>query len=214
MNKISRWIIWFIPVFSFLGVLALYPSLPEKIPMQWNYNWNVSKTGPKHMILFLSALPLLMVVLFAYLPKLDPRGENYKKHKKVYELLKYVLMIFLIFLNWITIAVAFEIRLPIKAILTLVFGLLFIIIGNYLPKFKSNYFVGIRNPWVLSDDTVWRKTHKAGGYVFIGTGVMFILSAFLQIKILYTVLYFFLLASIVGLNVYSYLLYKKSGKKQ
>jgi uncharacterized membrane protein len=209
VNKNFKNIISFFAVLSYIGILILYPFLPDAIPIQWNYNWEVSNMGQKHIILLLGVLPLLLLVLFRYLPKIDPKGENYKRHEKVYELLKYILAVFLIFLNWITVAAAFEVQLPIKIILTIVFGLLLIVVGNYLPKFKSNYFIGIRNPWVLSDDTVWRKTHRVGGYIFTGTGLLLIISAFIQYKIFYIGLFYFLMVSIVGLNIYSYVLYKR-----
>ncbi|BCJ95623.1 hypothetical protein acsn021_31920 [Anaerocolumna cellulosilytica] len=212
MNKISKNIIRFFAVLSFVGILIFYPILPERIPIQWNYNWEVSKMGQKQVILLLGALPLLILILFRYLPKIDPKGENYKRHENVYELIKHVLAVFLILLNWITVAVAFEVHLPFEMILNIVFGVFFVIFGNYLPKFKSNYFIGIRNPWVLSDDTVWRKTHKAGGYIFTSTGLLFIISAFLQYKIFYMGMFYFLLVSIACLNLYSYLLYKRIHK--
>ncbi len=57
-------------------------------------------------------------------------------------------------------------------------GLLFIVIGNYLPQCKPNYFVGIKTPWTLSNEEVWRKTHRFSGKVFVVLGVIMILSIF------------------------------------
>jgi len=71
---------------------------------------------------------------------------------------------------------------PIKATFIGI-GLLFIIIGNYLPKTRSNWLIGIRTPWTLSSDITWEKTHRIGGRLFLGAGILTIISAlFLPIE--------------------------------
>ncbi len=54
-------------------------------------------------------------------------------------------------------------------------GLMFIMLGNLLPKIPSNFFAGIRTPWTLSSEEVWRKTHRCGGICFIAAGILMIL---------------------------------------
>src|SRR2546427_7244662 len=46
-------------------------------------------------------------------------------------------------------------------------GLLFIVLGNSLARVQPTWFVGIRTPWTLSSDTVWRKTHRTGGVTVV-----------------------------------------------
>lgn len=70
-------------------------------------------------------------------------------------------------------------EVSIDKIIPSIVGILFIVIGNYMPKIKSNYFYGIKTPWTLSSDTSWRKTHRLGGKVFIISGFIIILSSFL-----------------------------------
>ena len=55
-------------------------------------------------------------------------------------------------------------------------GLLFVIIGNYLPKLRKNWIAGIRTPWTLSDERVWDKTHRAAGLWFVIGGFLMLLS--------------------------------------
>ncbi|GAF25302.1 predicted integral membrane protein [Moorella thermoacetica Y72] len=64
-------------------------------------------------------------------------------------------------------------------VVPLAIGLLFILIGNYLPQARLNYFFGIRTPWTLANEEVWRRTHRFSGYAFILAGFMFIVAAFL-----------------------------------
>jgi uncharacterized membrane protein len=58
-------------------------------------------------------------------------------------------------------------------------GLLFIIIGNYLPKTRSNWLMGVRNVWTLSDERVWDKTHRFAGPLFMLAGLVIIVMAFI-----------------------------------
>ena len=59
------------------------------------------------------------------------------------------------------------------------FGLLFIFLGNYITRVEPNWFVGIRTPWTLSSDTVWRKTHRTGGWLMVLGGLVIAACAFL-----------------------------------
>ena len=52
---------------------------------------------------------------------------------------------------------------------------MFIVIGNYLPKVRPNYMVGIRTPWTLTSDLSWDRTHRIGGRLFVLEGVVFII---------------------------------------
>lgn len=65
----------------------------------------------------------------------------------------------------------------IRRVMPVALGFLFIVVGNYLSRVQPNWFLGIRTPWTLSSDTVWRKTHRLGGRVFVIAGVLFMASA-------------------------------------
>lgn len=57
-------------------------------------------------------------------------------------------------------------------------GVLFVIIGNYLPKTRKSFFIGIRTPWTLTSDYTWEKTHRLVGPLFIAAGLVGIVLAF------------------------------------
>src|SRR2546430_15040927 len=59
-------------------------------------------------------------------------------------------------------------------------GLLFIVLGNSLARVQPTWFVGIRTPWTLSSDTVWRETHRAGGFPLVIAGVLMVATAFVS----------------------------------
>jgi uncharacterized membrane protein len=58
-------------------------------------------------------------------------------------------------------------------------GLFLAALGNYLPRIRSNWWLGIRTPWTLESERVWRETHRVGGRMFVGAGLLAAIAGFL-----------------------------------
>ncbi len=69
-------------------------------------------------------------------------------------------------------AVALGAELDLTRIVFVGTGVLFVVIGNYLPKVRPNYMMGIRTPWTLTSDVAWTRTHRLGGRVFVIEGIV------------------------------------------
>ena len=94
-------------------------------------------------------------------------------------------------------------------------GIMFILLGNLSPKLPSSFFIGIRTPWTLSSEEVWRKTHRVGGYAFVTGGVFFILAGVAgNILGIGKILFYVILGIMVIYPLlYSYIEYQKLLKK-
>jgi uncharacterized membrane protein len=213
MNKYTKKMLQIISILSLFGTIVSYFYLPERIPIHWNVNWEIDDWADKNMIFILGLLPIVTIILFEVLPKFDPRRANYMKHGKAYEIIEVATVFIMIVLNWLTIAISLGININIKLLIPLALGILFIVIGNYMPRLKSNYFFGIKNPWTLSSDVVWRRTHKMGGYVFTFIGVLMIIMGIVQEKLVNHITFILLLVGIVGLYIYSFILYNDINNK-
>jgi uncharacterized membrane protein len=82
-----------------------------------------------------------------------------------------------------------------------------------MTRMRPNWFMGIRTPWTLSDDTVWRKTHRVGGYLFTAAGVIMVLAALLKLPGLV-----FIVIGVAGVSAlvpigYSYLLWRQAQER-
>ena len=141
-------------LFSFCVQLALYPSLPETVPIHWNAAGEVDGWAGKPAVLLLGLLPFGLTVLFAALPKIDPKKESYRKHMKVYRPLSALFVLFFIGMVWLVMLSALEFKLPVGGLISAGIGLIFIFIGNYMPRIRPNYTFGIRLPWTLANETV------------------------------------------------------------
>ena len=91
------------------------------------------------------------------------------------------------------------------------FGLLFFLIGNYLPKLPQNWFFGIRTPWTLSSEVIWRKTHIVGGWLFAASGVVIIVLSLLKVSMVVTLL-ILLPVILISCLLYPLYLFKKLQK--
>ena len=91
----------------------------------------------------------------------------------------------------------------------LLLGVIFIVIGNYLPKCRQNYTIGIKLPWTLSDTENWDRTHRFAGKIWMLCGVLEIIVGFLPIAQFEIVTIALILLATIPVAVYSYLLYRK-----
>ena len=167
-------------VCAFLMTIVLYNKLPDLVPIHWNASGEIDGYGPKIFGAFMA--PVIMVFTWTgmkYLPNIDPRKENYEKFENSYSIIVNLLITFFLVLHVVTLLAALGYAVSVDKIIPLIVGILFIVIGNYLPKSKSNYFYGIKTPWTLSSDVSRRKTHRLGGILFIVSGVIIILSSFI-----------------------------------
>lgn len=168
-------------VLILLGILALmplaitawfYPRLPATIPMHWNIDGTV-RYDPKQSIWMIAALSPLFAVLFPVLAKIDPRRRNYEKFGGAYQGFMIVMQLFLLMMNGIIISESLNPgRISVSTVVTVSVGLLFIFLGNIMPKVKSNFYMGARTPWTLSDPDVWFKTNRLSGYLFFISGII------------------------------------------
>jgi len=203
--------------FSWLTIIAVvviaiwaYPRLPEMVPSHWNAAGQVDdySTRLTHSLLF-PGMMIGMYLLFLALPYLEPRRGHFIKSWGFYAIIRNAMMAFFLLMfsvaTWAGLAGE---AVPMGTIIPLAIGLLFIIIGNYMPQIKSNFFMGIRNPWTLSSDIVWEKTHTLGGYVFILGGLAFFATPFLPDPINFYLPMAVLLVGVSAIMIYSYLLFR------
>lgn len=198
---------------SFIGVLLVLPSLPDRIPIHWNVNGQVDNYGSKESLILLGILPLALYLLFLVIPIIDPRKDNYEKHEKAYRMTKIGIILMMMAVAWITILYTFGLISDVDKLVIVLVGLLFLVIGNYMRQIRSNFFFGIKNPWTLSNEEVWKKTHRLGGIAFIVTGGAMILGSFFSGTVAMGLMFLGIAFILFVSTLYSYLIYRKVEKK-
>ncbi len=176
----SRWFGLVIAAVAVAVSIWAYPQLPPTVATHWNLRGTADGFSSRALaVSIIPAVILVMTGLFNVLPKLDPRGENYSKFIGTYWLIANAVIVFMLVAHGMIIATGLGYSVKIDRLMPIGVGVLFIVLGNYLTRVEPNWFVGIRTPWTLSSDTVWRKTHRTGGWLMVVGGLVIAACAFL-----------------------------------
>ena len=171
VNK-KQIIIWGVSLLPVVLVLALYGKMPDQIPTNWGMNGQVTY-GEKENIWAIAGMAPLVGVLLAFLPWIDPKKRNWQKFWNVYQSFQLFMQIFLLAVTGIILVETFwPGTIDVTAVICVMCGMLFMMIGNMMPKFRQNYFCGFRTPWTLSNEIVWMKTHRLGGRLYVVAGLI------------------------------------------
>jgi len=199
----------------FIYLAYLWNSLPEKVPIHWNYKGEIDDWGTKYSLIgIVFMLTVFTYVLMLVIPKIDPKKRIELMGGKYYQI-KFVLVTFMSVLALFIIHSSKSQTLSSPSMVFVLIGLLFMTLGNYFKVIKQNYFLGIKTPWTLESEEVWKLTHILAGKLWtVGGLLMIIFSLVIPEEINF---YFFIgitaIISIVPI-VYSYLKFKelKKGK--
>lgn len=203
----------FIILITFLFAVCFYhsPCLPDKIPSHWNARGEIDSYSSKPFALFFyPAVTFVLYLLMTFLPLIDPLRKNYEKFALPYYVIRLALVLFLTFLYFYTVLVAFGFELGVRYIMISALSLLFVVLGACLPKIKRNYFVGVRTPWTLQSDEVWKETHNLGAKTMIIAGILSFFSMFFGLYAFWVFLGLILIGGLTPV-VYSYFIYRKLG---
>lgn len=214
-NKKLLFLMGLLCLVNLAGHLYLYPSLPDTVPIHWGFDGQPDGWGGKSSILFTASLPFAMLLLFAVLPRMDPKGKNFQRFQPVYRIFLILLTVFICGVSWLSELTVYNV-LPSGGSLvnTLVMGglgLVFLVLGNYMPRIKQNYTFGCRTPWALNDEHNWNRTQRMGGIVFVVMGAVLLLVSVFATLLGETLTLALLLGALLGgsvwIYVYSYLVF-------
>jgi uncharacterized membrane protein len=205
-----KWIPLLIVVAAFIASAVVYPRLPETMPTHFDMSgqpngWSSRLFGAWIVPLFL----LFMWGLVRVLPAIDPRGDNYAKFGGAFEGIIVSIMLFMLGIHIVVLRASLGHPVAMQHVLPVGVGVLFIVIGNLLPRARPNWFVGIRTPWTLSSDRVWEKTHRLGGRLFVAGGVIITVAAFASAKWAQVVLVTVTTLCAATVMIYSYLEWRR-----
>jgi len=175
----SRWFGLVIAAIAAGVSIWAYSQLPPTVATHWSLRG--TPDGFSSRLVAVSIIPaviLVMTGLFTVLPRVDPRRENYAKFFDSYWLIANAILVFMGVAHVLILANGMGYTVQVDRLLPLGVGLLFAFLGNYLTRIEPNWFIGIRTPWTLSSDTVWRKTHRTGGWLFVIGGIVIAAGAF------------------------------------
>lgn len=214
LNLKKETIIWLVLLVPFIYSVYMWNKLPDIVPSHWNIKGEIDNYSGKMLpLLIMPCMNLFFYLLLFFIPRIDPRRKNYDLFNSSYQNIRLIIHIFFAgmhaFLMHASIASdAGGVKYMIAGV-----GLLFAMLGNYMRTMRSNFFVGIRTPWTLSNEEVWKQTHIMGGRLWFYGGLLIsVISLFVPD----VVASFMMIGGIIILGiipvVYSYVKFKEITK--
>jgi uncharacterized membrane protein len=199
-----------VAVSALASVLAA-PEMPVQMVTKWNATGEVASQMPKfYALALLPALSVGLLGVFAVLPRLDPLGENVARFREQYDTFVVLVIALLTYVHLLVLAANAGYEFEMIQAVSPGVGALLYYAGVLSEHAEQNWFVGIRTPWTLSDEEVWRRTHQRTAPLLKLAGVVAVLSALVP---RYAELLIAVPVAAVTLyaTVYSYLAYRRVG---
>lgn len=173
---------------AWLWVYNVLPADGARIPLHWGPSGAPDRFGSRDeallMLLILPGAALFSAILLALVPALEPLKANLEKSKRAYltawigiEILMALLTVGIALMTLRGVAGEIDSTWFVRLVIAGV-GLLFVALGDSLPKTRANFFVGVRTPWTLTSDLSWEKTHRLMGRLFVLVGLWGVIAAF------------------------------------
>ena len=165
---------------SLIGVL-LWDRLPQQMPVHWGIDGTVDGWGSRGFVVF--GMPVLLLALhwlcvFGTMMDKKNQGQN----EKIFKVVLWITPVVMLFVSGITyLSVLSEDHINTVKLTLLFMGIVFVIVGNYLPKCRQNYTIGIKVKWTLENEENWNVTHRVAGRVWVAGGMLLLLCAFLPV---------------------------------
>jgi uncharacterized membrane protein len=212
MNKyLKETILWALIAVPFVYLAMLWNLLPEQVPTHFNANGIPDDWSSKSSLIYLEcSLGIGVYGLMLLIPYLDPKKRIREMGDKYYAL-RFLFTFFFCLLGTYLIYVTREGSLKHPGMLMALISVLLAFLGNYFQALRPNYFIGIRTPWTLESETVWKKTHRLAGRLWMAGGITgavlaFVITDSAMLEMVFGALLFVLVIVPV---VFSYLEFRK-----
>ena len=187
--------------------LILWNKLPETLPTHWGFSGEVDGWSSKPFAIFFIPLFMLGMHLICVLAtSMDPKSEGI--NHKIFRLVLWICPVISVVCMASVYMGGMGMDVKIDTIIPLLMGILFLIIGNYLPKCKQNYTIGIKLPWTLNDEENWNKTHRFAGVVWTVCAIVIIVGSLFEKGAVYTTFPAITVMALAPM-IYSYVYYRK-----
>ena len=211
-NKIKVIISSVITLLPMLIGIILWDKLPETMATHWGPGGEADGFSSKAFAVF--ALPLIFAALhFVCIFASSFDKKNIMQNAKALGLVYWICPGISIFTSSATYATALGSSYSTLKILPILLGLMFIAIGNYMPKCRQNFTLGIKLPWTLGNEENWNSTHRFGGKMWVFGGIVMMFMGYLPVKYMAYVALPAILLIALAPALYSYLLFRKQLKE-
>ena len=217
MKKLNaRKAIFVLSILNCIAVIAVIACcMPATVATHFNYKGEADAWGSKWNYIMFAFMPLILSVIYEIYRK---KSGNAKGNQAIEDKLIPLTSLFFVALGWLMIPLsdADQMTLQAGSGVFIILGILMIILSNYMGKMRPNRTLGVRIPWTLKNETVWKKTHRLSGFTGVAGGAVLTVSGIIGLFSREDAFVFGMVGLVIALillvgipMVYSWLLYKK-----
>ena len=194
----------------------VFLQLPDnaRIPMHWNFHGQVDGYGSRAAVFFMPGVVLAVSLLLFLLPWLEPRRGNLLRSASAYRWVWLGIVTFLSGLHALMLATALGHHVVLHQWVISGFGLLLMVMGNFLGKVRSNFVFGVRTPWTLSSDLAWNRTHRLAGWSFVACGLIVAICAWLMPDRAFVVVVAAIVVASLVPTIFSYFVWRNDPQRR
>lgn len=211
-NKVRLLISSLVTLLPMLFGILFWDKLPDTMTTHWGADGVADGFSGKAFSVFVpTSIIFLLNLLCVIATAFDQNSRN--QNKKAMGIIFWIVPIISLLVNGVMYSVAFAGEMHVEWLFPALFGILFVVIGNYMPKIAKNRTMGIKISWTLNNEENWNKTHRMAGKLWVAGGLVLLATAFLPLKWAIGIMLIVLLVMIAVPFVYSYSIYR-THKKQ
>ena len=206
-NKRTLIIASVITILPIIIGIFLWNSLPDV--MATHFGADNEGNGFSSKAFAVIGIPILLLAvewIGALVTAHDPRKQNISP--KMFSIMLWIVPV----ISIVATATMYSYNLGYKMNITffaeLVMGLAFVVLGNYLPKARQNYTIGIKTPWTLSNEDIWNRTHRLAGYLWVVGGITIVVFSLIGFTKIYLMIAIIAVMAVIP-YIYSYSLQVK-----
>lgn len=212
MNKyLKESFMWIFILLPYVYLATIWNLLPNEVPTHFNLDGNVDNWSSKTSLLLIPcALGLGIYLLMLIAPAIDPKKKIQQMGDKYFSV-RLLMTIFISVLSIYILKMTHVGSLQNPNMLIALIGGFVAILGNYFQTMKPNYFLGIRTPWTLESEQVWKSTHRLAGRMWMIGGLLIVFISFAiqsNFALAFVFLFITLIIAFVPI-IYSYTEFKK-----
>lgn len=212
-NRYFEYLLVLIQVLPLIFIAYSWNQLPDQIPTHWNLKGDIDSYGGKWAIFLGPGISLAVYLILVFAPRIDPKRSNYKISGKAWQVVRLGLQIFLSLLSMFVCYASLGKHVDVGMYVQLAILGLFLVLGNYMGNIRHNYFVGVRTPWTLSSEEIWKHTHRFTGQLWVWATLPMFAVVLLWPKEEWPFIVYVGIIAVIPI-VYSYILFRNKKQQQ
>lgn len=187
-----------------------YPQLPEQVAT----HFGIDGTPNGYSSRFAAVLGMPAGVLALHLVCCfgGTRGKKFaEENARMQRLTLWICPFVSVLMSAMTLGTALGNEMSVEMVVPAAVGLMFLALGNYMPKIRPNHTLGVRTPWTYASEENWRYTHRVAGFAWVVAGFLMLLASLLGAWRGWLTVAFLVLVAGVPIAA-SYLYYRRHGE--